>query len=132
MDRLRGVAPTLTDAVVISGAVPVSAGEDAPAALLTVPGLVDVAIADPGTGVQVVLHNLSDARLRVAAEGVGDFNIRPAASEAVALRAEPAGARLHLQALSTVPSRVVMIVVTVEPSGEGPIVVGQAIGARTC
>jgi hypothetical protein len=31
-----------------------------------------------------------------------------------------------------VQSRVVMIVVTVEPSHEGPIAVGQAIGAQTC
>lgn len=132
MGRLRGVASTLTAAIVISGATPVSTGQDTPTALLVVPELVDVAITDPGTGVQVVLHNLSDAPLRVAAEGVGDLSVPPAASAAVPLHAEPGGARLHLQALSPVQSRVVMIVVTVEPSDEGPIAVGQAIGAQTC
>jgi hypothetical protein len=122
----------LTDAVVISGAAPVLVGEDAPTALLTVPELVDVAIADPGTGVRVVIQNLSGAPLRVAAEGVGDLNLPSAASETVPLRAEPGGARLHLQALSAVHSRVAMIIVAVEPSDDGPIAVGQAIGARTC
>jgi hypothetical protein len=132
MDRFRGVAPTVTDAVVISGATPVSTGQDTPTALLVVPELVDVAIVDPGTGVQVVLNNLSDAPLRVAAEGVGDLSVPPAAGAAVPLRPEPGGARLHLQALSPVQSRVVMIVITVELSDEGPIAVGQAIDAPTC
>jgi hypothetical protein len=122
----------VTDTVVISGAAAVPVGAAAATALLSVPELVDIAIADPGTGVELVIHNPTGAALRIAVEDVGDITIPPAGSTVVPLGAEPGGARIHLQALSTPQSRVVMVIVTVEPSDDGPITVGQAIGARTC
>ena len=96
------------------------------------PELVDLAIADPGEGVALVIHNPTGGPLRVAVEDVGDITIPPAGSTVLPLRAEPGGARIHLQALSTTRSQAVMVIVTVEPSDDGPITVGQAIGARTC
>lgn len=122
----------MTDAVVISGATVVPVDDAAPAPLLTVPELIDVAVADPGTGVQLVIGNAGDTPLRIAVEDVGDISVPRASSRTVPLPIEPGGARIHLQALSTSQSRVVMIIVSVEPSHDGPIAVGQAIGARTC
>jgi hypothetical protein len=121
----------VTDTVVISGATAVSVGAAA-APLLSVPDLVDMAVADLGTGLELVIHNPTGAPLRIAVEGVGDITIAPAARTVMPLRAEHGGARLHLQALSTPRSQVVMVIVTVEPSDDGPITVAQAIGARTC
>jgi hypothetical protein len=122
----------VTDTVVISGAAAVSVGTAAPTPLLSVPELLEVAIADPGSGLELVIHNPTGAPLRIAVEDVGDITIAPAARTVVPLLAEPGGARLHLQALSTPRSQAVMVIVAVEPSDDGPITVGQAIGARTC
>ena len=49
----------MTDAVVISGAIAVRVDDPAPAPLLTVPELIDVAIADPGT-VHQLLREIDD------------------------------------------------------------------------
>jgi hypothetical protein len=122
----------LTDAVVISGATAVAVGAAAAAPLLSVPELVDVAIADPGTGMELVIRNRTSAPLRVAVEDIGDVTIPRAGSTVVPLPAEPGGARLHLQALASVRSHVITVIVTIEPSDDGPIAVGQAIGAPTC
>ncbi len=122
----------MTGTVVISGAAAVSVGGGAATPVLTVPDLVDIAVADPGTGAELVVHNPAGAPLRLAVEGVGDVSIPAAGSTVVPLRAAPGGIRLHLQALSATQSRVVMVIVSVEPSRDGPIAVGQAIGAQTC
>ncbi len=122
----------MTDAVVISGAAAVPVGGAPATALLTVPELVDVAIADPGTGVELIVHDLTGAPLRIAVEDVGDIAIPAGGRAVVPLRADPDGARLHLQAMSTARSQVVMVMVGVEPSDDGPIAVGQGIGAPTC
>jgi hypothetical protein len=122
----------VTDAVVISGAAAVPVGATAPTALLSVPDLVDLAIGDRGTGGELVIGNLSGAPLRIAVEDVGDITIPAAGSTVVPVSGKAGEARLLLQALSTVRSQVVMAIVTVEPSDDGPMAVGQAIGARTC
>ena len=122
----------MTDTVVISGAAAAPVGAAAATPLLSVPELVDLAIADPGEGVALVIHNPTGGPLRVAVEDVGDITIPPAGSTVLPLRAEPGGARIHLQALSTMRSEAVMVIVTVESSDDGPMTVGQAIGARTC
>jgi hypothetical protein len=122
----------LTDAVVISGATVVPVGTAAPAPLLSVPELIDVAVADPGTGMELVIGNPTAAQLRIAVEDIGDIIIPRAGSTTVPFRAEPGGLRLHLQALAATRSHVLMVIVSVEPSEEGPIAVGQAIGAPTC
>ena len=56
----------MTDAVVISGATAVPVGLAGAAPLLSVPELVDVAIAHPLTGIELVIHNLTSAPLRIA------------------------------------------------------------------
>ena len=122
----------MTDTVVISGAATAPVGAPAATPLLSVPELVDLSITDRGTGVEIVIHNPTGGPLRVAVEDVGDIAIPAAGSTVLPLRAEPDGARIHLQALSTTLSQAVMVIVTVEPSDDGPIAVGQAIGARTC
>ena len=122
----------MTDTVVISGAATAPVGAAATTPLLSVPELVELTIADPGTGVTLVIHNPTGGPLRVAVEDVGDITIPSAASTVLPLRAEPGAARIHLQALSTTRSEAVMVIVTVEPSDDGPITVAQAIGARTC
>jgi hypothetical protein len=122
----------VTDTVVISGAAAAPIGAAAATPLLSVPELVDLAIADRSEGVALVIHNPTGGPLRVAVEDVGDIAIPVAGSTVLPLRAERGGARIHLQALSTTLSQAVMVVVTVEPSDDGPIAVGQAIGARTC
>lgn len=122
----------MTDSVVISGATTVPVADSAPAPLLAVPEFVDLAIADPGTGPELVIENRAGAPLRIAVEGVGDISIPPAGSTVVALPEAPGSEPLHLQALSVAQSRVVLVIVSVEPSGDGPVAVGQAIGARTC
>ena len=122
----------MTDTVVISGAAAAPVGGAAATPLLSVPELVDLAIADSGTGLTLVIHNPTGGPLRVAVEDVGDIAIPPAGSTALPLRPEPGEARIHLQALSTTLFEAVMVIVTVEPSDDGPITVGQAIGARTC
>jgi len=132
MGRGRGVTGAVTDAVVISGAVPVPSGDAEPAPLLALLALIDVAVAAPGPGPQLIIHNPTDTPLRIAVESVGDITIPPARSTVVPLRAEPGGPRLHLQALSTARSAVVTVTVTIEPSDDGPVAVGQAIGALTC
>lgn len=128
----RGVTGAVTDAVVISGAAAVPSGDAEPAPLLALLALIDVAVADPGPGPQLIIHNPTDTPLRIAVESVGDITIPPARSTVVPLRAEPGGPRLHLQALSTARSAVVTVTVTIEPSDDGPVAVGQAIGALTC
>jgi len=132
MGRGRGVTRAVTDTVVISGATAVASGDAEPAPLLALLALIDVAVADRGTGPELTIHNPTGSPLRIAVEGVGDISIPPARSAVVPLRAEPGGPRLHLQALSTARSAVVTVTVTVEPSGDGPVAVGQAIGALTC
>lgn len=122
----------MTDAVVISGATAVPVDKETPAPLLTLPDFIDVAVADPGTGVELLIRNATDVPLRIAVEGVGDISIPRDGSTTVPLLAEPGGPRLHLQGLSAVQSRVVMVLVSVEPSDDGPIAVGHAIGAPTC
>lgn len=123
----------MTDTVVISGAAALGGGETASATpLLSVPQVVDIAVADPGTGIELVLGNVTGAPLRIALEGVGDITIPAGGRTAVPMPDEPDGPRLHLQALSPARSKVVMAIVTVEPSDDGPIAVGQAIGASTC
>jgi hypothetical protein len=122
----------VTDAVVISGAAPVPMGGAAPTALLSVPDLVDLSIGDRGTGSELVIGNLSGAPLRIAVEDVGDITVSATGSAVVPVSVKSGEARLLLQALSTVRSQVVMAIITVEPSDDGPIAVGQAIGARTC
>ena len=123
----------MTDTVVISGAATLAGGEAASATpLLSVPEVVDLAIADPGTGMELVIANVTGAPLRIAIEGVGDITIPAAGRSVVPMPDEPDGPRLHLQALSPARSKVVMATVTVETSDEGPIAVGQAIGASTC
>ena len=122
----------MSDTVVISGAAMVPIGSAPAASLVSVPEVADVAIADSGTGAQLLIHNTTAAPLRIAVEGVGDITTPAAVTTAVAMPVEPDEARLHLQALSTTRSQVVMVIVTVEASDDGPIAVGQAIGARTC
>jgi hypothetical protein len=122
----------VTDAVVISGAAAMRTGAAAPTTLLSVPELIDLAIGDRGTGSELVITNASGAPLRIAVEGVGDITIPAAGSTLVPVSADPGKTWLHLQALSTVRSEVVMIIVAVERSNDGPVAVGQAIGARTC
>ena len=122
----------MTDAVVISGAAAVPRGAAGPVPLLSVPELVDLAVDDRGSGSELVIGNPSGAPLRIAVEGVGDITVAAAGSAVVPIFAEPGEARLHLQALSPVRSQVVMAIVTVEPSDDGPIAVAQAISARTC
>jgi hypothetical protein len=122
----------VTDAVVISGAAAVPMGGAAPTALLSVPDLVDLSIGDRGTGSELVIGNLSGAPLRIAVEDVGDITVSATGSTVVPVSGKSGEARLLLQALSTVRSQVVMAGVTVDPSDDGPIAVGQAIGASTC
>jgi hypothetical protein len=122
----------VTDALVISGAAALPAAGAAPTPLVAVPDLLNVAIANPETGAELVIHNPTGAPLRIAVEGVGDIAAPPAGSTTVPLHAEPGGPRLHLQALSTSRSQVVTVTVVIEPSDDGPIAVGQAIGGRTC
>jgi hypothetical protein len=122
----------VTDAVVISGAVPVPKGGAAATPLLSVPDLVDLSIGDRGTGSELVIGNLSGAPLRIAVEDVGDITVPAAGSTVVPVSVKSGEARLLLQALSTVRSQVVMAIVSVEASDDGPIAVGQAIGAGTC
>jgi hypothetical protein len=130
MGRLRGVPGPVTDTVVISGAVAVPTGDATATPLLSVPELVDVAIADPGQGAQLVLENRTGASQTAAVEGGAETIIASGGSVAVGLCAAPGGARLHLQILSREPPHVVTLIVTVEPSDDGPVAVAQAIGAH--
>ncbi|MGH2895400.1 MAG: hypothetical protein ACRDPM_19340 [Solirubrobacteraceae bacterium] len=116
-------------AVVISGATAVAVGDPVPAPLLSVPEAVDLAILDPGQGVQLLVQNRTHAPLTAAVGGTGEVTVAPHATAAVPLRDTPDGARLHLQILTAPQPQVVTVIVTVEPSDEGPIAVGQAIGA---
>jgi hypothetical protein len=122
----------VSDTVVISGAAALSDGGASGVALLSVPEFAEVAMAERATGMELVVGNRTGAPLRIAVEGIGDIAVPPGASTAVPWPTEPEQAGLHLQALSATLARVVMIIVTVEQSDDGPIAVAQAIGARTC
>ena len=131
MGGLRGVAGTVTDAVVISRADHGARwrGDGHDAACCRCRSSSELTIADPGDRRELVIHNATGAPLRVAVEDVGDIAIPATAARRSPLRAEPGGLRIHLQALSAGSPSVVMVIVSVEPSDDGPIAVGQAIGA---
>jgi hypothetical protein len=118
----------LSETVVISGAAVVPSDDTTATTLLSVPGVADLEIADPGRGVQLVIRNPTGARLNAAVDGADELTIAPEGSDAVPFGAGPDGARLHLQIRPADRPQMATIVVTVEPSDAGPMAVGQAIG----
>jgi hypothetical protein len=119
---------TATD--VIAGAAALPRGAAGPVALLEVPGLVELAVEDPGQGPQVRVHNSNAAGLTVVMDGGGELAVAPGASVAVPLHATADGAALHLHLLSAAGQRAVTAVVSLEAGSDDAIAVAQAIGAE--
>jgi hypothetical protein len=120
----------LTETVVISGAAPVATGNGPPVPLLSVPEVVDLATADEGQGVQLVIQNPTGRSLTAAVDGTGDVTIARADRAVVPFRAAPEGDRLLLQIRADAEPRVVTVIVSVEATDDGPVAVAQAIGAH--
>lgn len=116
----------MTETVVISGAVTVTAG-DAATPLLSVPEVADLAITPADREVALVIDNLTAAALTVTGDGAGEVIVGADGSVAVPFAAAPEGARLQLLILPADRSRAVTVIVTVEPSDAGPVAVAQAI-----
>jgi len=113
---------------VIAGAA--SMDGEAPAPLLVAPGLVAVALEESADGVQLVVHNPSDAPLAVAACGSDESPVAPGDSAAIPLQATPDGDRLHLQLRSAARQRVGTVVVSLEVSSDEITAVGQALSSE--
>ena len=117
----------MTASEVIAGAAALPPDETTSVALLTLPGLVDLAVARSGHGVQVVVQNRGGAPLSIAVDGSSELAMAPGHGAHIPLQATPDGDRLVLQFLSASDVRVATAVVTGESSSEGAIAVGQAI-----
>lgn len=120
----------MTDSVVISGAVAVRDDSAAPAPLLSVPDVLDLAVVDSGSEAQLVIHNAAAAPLAAFVEGTGELIVGPGDSAAVAVPSTVDGDRLQLQILSAALLCAVTAIVSIERTSEGRIAVGQAIGAH--
>lgn len=115
----------MTETLVISGAAAVAGDEAMP--LLTVPEIADLEVSDPGHGVQLVIRNPSGAPLTAAVDRAGELHIASDDRAVVPLGAGPDGPQVHLQLRDADRSRVVTVVVTVEPAGAERMAVGQAL-----